>query len=67
VHRPHHAGGDALTTAQVFLALATHLEAFEGSLTLRSLVRLSTAGRDDDRPGAFRQLLRGLRSWRWPT
>ena len=25
-HRPHHALGDALTTAQVFLALATHLE-----------------------------------------
>ena len=24
-HRPHHALGDALTTAQVFLALATHL------------------------------------------
>ena len=28
VHRPHHADGDALTTAQVFLALATHLDAF---------------------------------------
>jgi DNA polymerase III subunit epsilon len=28
VHRPHHAEGDALTTAQVFLALATHLDAF---------------------------------------
>jgi DNA polymerase-3 subunit epsilon len=27
VHRPHHALGDALTTAQVFLALATHLSA----------------------------------------
>jgi DNA polymerase-3 subunit epsilon len=26
VHHPHHARGDALTTAQVFLALATHLE-----------------------------------------
>jgi DNA polymerase-3 subunit epsilon len=26
-HRPHVAEGDALTTAQVFLALATHLEA----------------------------------------
>jgi DNA polymerase III subunit epsilon len=26
VHHPHHAQGDALTTAQVFLALATHLE-----------------------------------------
>lgn len=29
VHRPHHADGDALTTAQVFLALANHLDAFE--------------------------------------
>jgi DNA polymerase-3 subunit epsilon len=27
VHRPHQAEGDALTTAQAFLALATHLEA----------------------------------------
>ena len=26
MHRPHEADGDALTTAQVFLALATHLE-----------------------------------------
>jgi DNA polymerase-3 subunit epsilon len=26
VHRPHEAEGDALTTAQAFLALATHLE-----------------------------------------
>lgn len=25
VHRPHHADGDALTTAQVFIALASHL------------------------------------------
>ncbi len=33
-HRPHHALGDALTTAQVFLALATHLEA-RGRGTLR--------------------------------
>jgi DNA polymerase III subunit epsilon len=41
VHRPHHADGDALTTAQVFLALATHLEAFEDPLTLGRLQRLS--------------------------
>jgi DNA polymerase III subunit epsilon len=27
VHRPHHADGDALTTAQAFIALATHLDA----------------------------------------
>ena len=28
VHRPHHALGDALTTAQAFIALATHLEKY---------------------------------------
>jgi DNA polymerase-3 subunit epsilon len=38
VHRPHHALGDALTTAQVFLALATHLEEFAPE-TLESLAR----------------------------
>jgi DNA polymerase-3 subunit epsilon len=36
-HRPHEAEGDALTTAQAFLALATHLEAHDrgtlGALT----------------------------------
>jgi DNA polymerase-3 subunit epsilon len=37
VHRPHHALGDALTTAQVFLALATRLER-RGRLTVRSLI-----------------------------
>jgi DNA polymerase-3 subunit epsilon len=35
-HRPHVAAGDALTTAQVFLALATHLEA-RGNGTVRAL------------------------------
>jgi DNA polymerase III subunit epsilon len=40
VHRPHHADGDALTTAQVFIAIATHLEAF-GEQTLGSLERSS--------------------------
>lgn len=35
-HRPHHALGDALTTAQVFLALATHLER-QGRKTVRGL------------------------------
>ena len=35
-HRPHVAEGDALTTAQVFLALATHLEA-HGRVTVRTL------------------------------
>ena len=35
-HRPHDAIGDALTTAQVFLALATHLDAARAQ-TVRSL------------------------------
>jgi DNA polymerase-3 subunit epsilon len=40
-HRPHHALGDALTTAQVFVALATHLNAFSTE-TVRSLARAKT-------------------------
>ena len=36
VHRPHHALGDALTTAQVFIALATHLDGLAPQ-TVRSL------------------------------
>lgn len=40
VHRPHHADGDALTTAQAFIALATHLDAFEAQ-TLGTLERIS--------------------------
>jgi DNA polymerase-3 subunit epsilon len=40
VHRPHHADGDALTTAQCFIALATHLDALQPQ-TLGSLERIS--------------------------
>ena len=40
VHRPHHADGDALTTAQLFLALAAHLDRTEPQ-TVGSLARLS--------------------------
>jgi DNA polymerase III subunit epsilon len=40
-HHPHDAVGDALTTAQVFVALATHLDARRAETVLR----LSTAGR----------------------
>ncbi|HMD52177.1 MAG TPA: exonuclease domain-containing protein [Solirubrobacteraceae bacterium] len=36
VHHPHDAVGDALTTAQVFIALAMHLDA-QGAETVRSL------------------------------
>jgi DNA polymerase III subunit epsilon len=52
VHRPHHADGDALTTAQAFIALATHLEAF-GTQTLGTLERLS-------RPAVKRPWFRAL-------
>ena len=38
-HRPHHALGDALTTAQVFLALATHLE-HRGRLAVKTVLQL---------------------------
>jgi DNA polymerase-3 subunit epsilon len=45
-HRPHRAAGDALTTAQAFIALATHLET-HGMPTVGSLAgarhRLQTA------------------------
>jgi DNA polymerase-3 subunit epsilon len=37
---PHHALGDAVTTAQAFIALATHLDA-DSPQTVSSLVRLS--------------------------
>ena len=40
VHRPHHADGDALTTAQVFLALATHLDGV-GPLTVGAMLELA--------------------------
>jgi DNA polymerase III subunit epsilon len=40
VHRPHHADGDALTTAQLFIALASHLDRTDPQ-TIGSLARLS--------------------------
>jgi DNA polymerase-3 subunit epsilon len=42
IHRPHHAEGDALTTAQLFLALVTRLSQRERQ-TVGSLGRLSGA------------------------
>jgi DNA polymerase III subunit epsilon len=61
VHRPHHADGDALTTAQAFIALATHLERFEAPLTIGALQRISD--RTGRRPtgGPVRRLLQRLR------
>jgi DNA polymerase III subunit epsilon len=61
VHRPHHADGDALTTAQAFIALATHLEAFENPLTLESLQRMSTAPGRSRGMNPIRRLIRRLR------
>lgn len=52
VHRRHTADGDALTTAQAFIALATHLDAFKPQ-TAESLVRAS-------RPARRSKLLGGL-------
>jgi DNA polymerase III subunit epsilon len=51
-HRPHEAEGDALTAAQAFLAMATHLEA-RGHGTVRAL---TTA----------RRYLRGWQLWHGP-
>jgi DNA polymerase III subunit epsilon len=41
VHTPHHALGDALTTAEVFLSLVSRLERQTPGLTARSLVETS--------------------------
>jgi DNA polymerase III subunit epsilon len=61
VHRPHHADGDALTTAQLFIALASHLEGFEDPLTLATLQRMSDVRGRDRAPGGIRRLLGRLR------
>jgi DNA polymerase-3 subunit epsilon len=55
VHRRHTADGDALTTAQAFIALATHLDAFEAQ-TAGSLVRASGGG-----PGLLARIRSKLR------
>jgi DNA polymerase III subunit epsilon len=57
VHRPHEADGDALTTAQVFLALATQLDAFAPQ-TIGTLTRLR------HRSGPWARLRRGVRRLR---
>src|SRR5262245_57620607 len=61
VHRPHHADGDALTTAQAFIALATHLDAFEPQ-TVGSLARITRSGRRARRmQGALGRIAAALR------
>ncbi len=57
VHRPHEADGDALTTAQVFLGLAAHLDQFSPQ-TVGSMERLSRPTSDRV---PLRQALRRLR------
>jgi DNA polymerase-3 subunit epsilon len=61
VHRPHHADGDALTTGQVFLALASHLDALEPQ-TVGSLQRYGNRARDWSVQQALRRLLGRLKS-----
>jgi DNA polymerase-3 subunit epsilon len=51
-HRPHTADGDTLTAAQVFLAMATHLE-LRGRATVRDLT-------------SARRYLRGWQLWHGP-
>ena len=46
VHRQHHALGDALTTAQVFLALATHLEPYGHGERCAACAETSAGGAD---------------------
>ena len=60
VHRPHHADGDALTTAQAFIALATHLEMHEDPLTVGALQRISDRGGRDPALSPIRRLIRRL-------
>jgi DNA polymerase III subunit epsilon len=55
VHRPHHADGDALTTAQAFIALATHLEVFKPQ-TVGSLV--GAGSKAEKGPGLLARLRR---------
>jgi len=60
VHRPHHADGDALTTAQAFIALATHLERFQEPLTLEWLEGLSERTGGNGNPHPLRRLIERL-------
>jgi DNA polymerase III subunit epsilon len=60
VHRPHHADGDALTTAQAFIALATHLERFEDPLTLGRLEGMSAHAEGYTGASAIRRLIKRL-------
>jgi DNA polymerase III subunit epsilon len=54
VHRPHHAAGDALTTAQAFIALASHLEPL-GAGNLGKFVHMSHPAQE--KPASLGSLL----------
>jgi DNA polymerase III subunit epsilon len=56
VHRPHHADGDALTTGQLFLALASHLDALEPQ-TVGSLEDYGNRARERSAQPALRRVL----------
>ena len=58
-HRPHQADGDALTTAQAFLALAAHLDAMSPQ-TVGSLQRNGTRSRRLAAAAALRGVLARL-------
>jgi hypothetical protein len=51
VHRPHEAGGEALTTAQLFIALASHLDRLHPQ-SVGSLARLCSKNGDCNRRAA---------------
>lgn len=55
VHRPHHADGDALTTAQVFIALASRLDRVRDA-TVGELLSASRPRRRGPGAGALRRL-----------
>lgn len=52
VHTPHHALGDAMTTAELFLLVANRLDT-RGGLTARTLLRLSADARNFPKPICF--------------
>jgi DNA polymerase-3 subunit epsilon len=54
VHRPHHADGDALTTAQAFIALASHLDSVQAQ-TIGTLQQFSL--QEDRKTFSLRGLL----------
>ncbi len=68
IHRPHQASGDALTAAQLFMALASHLDQVHPQ-TVGSLARLSSENRPTKSPNGGTSMAtteRGEGPIRWP-